>query len=192
MLCVTRKETISREHESAFNSVTIANTTFCINLKLLFIIEVSVCVIRAVHVQDLQEDRIPDSMVLPSFTELQDVIGFPQYFEEAERYSIHGTGAHSATSSNANTSSQPNNSPTDSSNGNKSGKVDAEKQPEGSTSGSRAAENASSTDARAAAEGTWTTSGAFRSFAESATSGTAGVHLVPCFERWTSKHPNLQ
>ena len=37
--------------------------------------------------QDLQEDRVPDGVVLPSFTELQSIIGFPEYFKEAERYS---------------------------------------------------------------------------------------------------------
>ena len=36
--------------------------------------------------QELKEDRIPDDSALPSFTELQRVIGFPEYFQEAERY----------------------------------------------------------------------------------------------------------
>eukprot|EP00892_Ulva_mutabilis_P001087 jgi/Ulvmu1/1097/UM106_0013.1 len=35
---------------------------------------------------DLKADRIPDDSVLPSFTDLQRTIGFPQYFQEAERY----------------------------------------------------------------------------------------------------------
>ena len=53
--------------------------------------------------QDLQEDRIPDGLVLPSFNELQGIIGFPEYFEEAEKYSTKGSTA----GTNASSSGSP-------------------------------------------------------------------------------------
>lgn len=54
----------------------------------------------------LKQGQVPVSPQMPSFTELQAVLGFPEYFEEEERYAVKGTST-----DNNSTSAPPSSSP---------------------------------------------------------------------------------
>lgn len=130
----------------------------------------------SVHlIQDLQEDRIPDGVVLPSFSELQSIIGFPQYFEEADRYSV---STRNTTPPSASTTSKPRDTTYGSTSTTTSGSSQ-EKEEEQKAQASSRGEAAGSTTRAASAEGTRTASGAVRSFAEASAAGMTPLSLEP-------------
>ena len=53
------------------------------------------CTVRSIEntLRDIKHEGYPDESTLPTFEELRDVVGFPKYYQEEERYDTTSTGS---------------------------------------------------------------------------------------------------